>query len=76
MDFKTATKTPDSDMALHQNGGQLDGYSGLYREAAGKRESGRERHHLVKTKVPKLLITPAEPMLEYQRTRLFRLMED
>lgn len=48
----------------------------MYREAAGKRESGRERRHLVETKVPKILITPAEPMLEYQRTRLFRLMED
>jgi hypothetical protein len=76
VDFKTAAKTPDTDMALHQNGVQLDCYSVLYREATGKRESGRELHHLVKTKVPKLVVTPAEPMLEYQRTRLFRLMED
>ena len=76
VDFKTAAKTPDSDMALHQNGVQLDCYSVLYRESTGKRESGRELHHLVKTKVPKVIITPAEPMLEYQRTRLFRLMED
>ena len=76
VDFKTAAKTPDADMALHQNGVQLDCYSVLYREATGKRETGRELHHLVKTKVPKLVITPAEPMLEYQRTRLFRLMED
>ena len=76
VDFKTAAKTPDTDMALHQNGVQLDCYSVLYREATGKRESGRELHHLVKTKLPKLVITPAEPMLEYQRSRLFRLMED
>ena len=76
VDFKTAAKTPDADMALHQNGVQLDCYSVLYREATGKRESGRELHHLVKTKVPKVIITPAEPMLEYQRNRLFRLMED
>jgi len=76
VDFKTAAKTPDADMALHQNGVQLDCYSVLYREATGKRESGRELHHLVKTKVPKVVITPAEPMLEYQRHRLFRLMED
>jgi len=76
VDFKTAAKTPEPEMALHQNGVQLDCYSVLYREATGKREAGRELHHLVKTKVPKLVITPAEPMLEYQRTRLFRLMED
>ena len=76
VDFKTAAKTPEPEMALHQNGVQLDCYSVLYREATGKRESGRELHHLVKTKVPKLVITPAEPMLEYQRNRLFRLMED
>ena len=76
VDFKTAAKTPDPEMALHQNGVQLDCYSVLYREATGKRESGRELHHLVKTKTPKLVITPAEPMLEYQQNRLFRLMEN
>jgi hypothetical protein len=75
VDFKSIGKTPDNEMALHQNGVQLDAYSVLYREAAGKRESGRELHHLVKTKVPKVIITPAEPMMEYQRNRLFRLME-
>ena len=76
VDFKTAAKTPDPESARHQNGVQLDCYSVLYREATGKREGGRELHHLVKTKVPKLVITPAEPMLEYQRHRLFRLMEN
>ena len=76
VDFKTIAKTPDPEMVLHQNGVQLDCYSVLYRDATGKRETGRELHHLVKTKVPKLVITPAEPMLEYQRNRLFRLMED
>jgi PD-(D/E)XK nuclease superfamily len=76
VDFKSAGKTPDNEMALHQNGVQLDCYSVLYREAAGKREAGRELHHLVKTKVPKLVITETGPMLEYQQTRLFRLMED
>jgi len=76
VDFKTAAKTPDTDMALHQNGVQLDCYSVLYRENTGQREAGRELHHLVKTKVPKVVITEAGPMLEYQRTRLFRLLED
>jgi len=50
-------------------------YSVLYREATGKREAGRELHHLIKTKAPKLVITEAGPMQEYQRTRLFRLLE-
>jgi putative RecB family exonuclease len=75
VDFKSAAKTPDADMALHQNGVQLDCYSVLYREATGKREAARELHHLIKTKVPKIIITETGPMLEYQRTRLFRLME-
>ena len=76
VDFKTTGKTPDNDMALHQNGVQLDSYSILYREATGTREAGRELHHLVKTKTPKIVITEAGPMLEYQQTRLFRLMEN
>jgi len=75
VDFKTTGKTPDNEKALHQNGVQLDCYSVLYREAAGKREFGRELHHLVKTKTPKIIITPADPMTEQQRSRLFRLME-
>jgi putative RecB family exonuclease len=76
VDFKSAAKAPDKEMALHQNGVQLDCYSVLYREATGQREAGRELHHLIKTKVPKLIVTEAGPMLEYQRHRLFRLMED
>jgi len=76
VDFKSTGKTPDNDMALHQNGLQLDCYSVLYREATGKREGGRELHHLVKTKTPKIVVTSTGPMLEYQRTRLFRLMGD
>ncbi len=76
VDFKSAGKTPDINMALHQNGLQLDCYSVLYREAAGRREAGRELHHLIKTKAPKVIVTETGPMLEYQQTRLFRLMED
>jgi len=76
VDFKSAAKTPDTDMALHTNGVQLDCYSVLYRESTGKREGGRELHHLIKTKVPKLVITETGPMLEYQRNRLFRLLEN
>ncbi len=36
----------------------------------------RELHHLIKTKVPKVVITETGPMLEYQQNRLFRVMED
>ena len=76
VDFKSTGKTPDNKSALHQNGLQLDCYSVLYREATGKREIARELHNLIKTKVPKVIITETGPMLEYQRNRLFRLMEN
>jgi len=76
VDFKSTGKTPDNESALHQNGLQLDCYSVLYREGTGKREGGRELHHLVKTKVPKVIVTQTGPMLEYQRNRLFRLIEN
>jgi len=75
VDFKTSGKTPDLDSTLHQNGLQLDCYSVLYRESTGEREGGRELHHLVKTKVPKVLITQTGPMQDYQQSRLFRLIE-
>src|ERR1035438_4929805 len=75
VDFKSTGKTPDNEMSLHQNGVQLDCYSVLYRESTGKRESGRELHHLVKTKTPKLIITPTDPMTENQQTKLFRIMD-
>jgi putative RecB family exonuclease len=75
VDFKSSGKTPVPEMALHQNGIQLDCYSVLYREAAGKQESGRELHHLIKTKVPKVIITPTEPMTDNEEVRLFRVME-
>ena len=76
VDFKSTGKTPDSESALHQNGLQLDCYSVLYREAAGRREAGRELHYLIKTKVPKVVITGTGPMQDSQQTRLFRVMED
>jgi len=75
VDFKSTGKTPDNEMALHQNGVQLDCYSVLYREGTGKRENGRELHHLVKTKTPKTIITPSDPMTENQQTRLFHIMD-
>jgi putative RecB family exonuclease len=75
LDYKTAGKTPNPEDAAHQNEIQLSGYSVLYRETAGKRESGRELHHLIKLKTPKLVITELGPMTEVQRVRLFKVME-
>lgn len=75
VDFKTSGKTPSAEDAIHLNEIQLSCYSVLYREATGKPESGRELHHLVKTKQPKLVITNLGPMSESQQVRLFRLMD-
>ena len=75
VDFKTTGKTPDNEMALHQNGVQLDCYSVLYRDSTGTAETGRELHHLVKTKTPKIVVTPTGPMNDRQQARLFRLIE-
>jgi len=75
VDFKSTGKTPDPEDAAHQNEAQMSCYSVLYREATGHSESGRELHHLVKTKTPKLAITELGPMTEVQQVRLFRMME-
>jgi CRISPR/Cas system-associated exonuclease Cas4 (RecB family) len=75
VDFKTSAKTPNAEDVIHQHETQLSCYSVLYREAANKRESARELHHLVKTKAPKLIITSLEPMSEVQQVRLFRMMD-
>lgn len=75
VDFKTSGKTPNPEDAIHQNQIQLDCYSVLYREAAGKIEGGRELHHLIKTKQPKIVITSLEPMKDKDQVRLFRLID-
>jgi len=75
VDFKTCGKTPSPEDAIHQNEIQLSCYSVLYREAAGKMETARELHHLVKTKTPKIIITSLEPMNEAQQVRLFRMID-
>lgn len=75
VDFKTSGKTPEAEDAIHQNETQLSCYSVLYRDATGHRESGRELHHLVKTKTSKLVLTELPPMTDSRRVRLFRMME-
>jgi len=75
VDFKTSGKTPDPEQVAHTTEVQTTAYAVLYRQAAGKTESGIELHHLVKTKNPKLVVSVFGPATEAQRTRLFRLME-
>jgi RecB family exonuclease len=75
VDFKTSGQTPNPERVAHQTEIQLTSYSILYREATGQIESGFELHHLVKTKTPKLVITPLAPITPAQQTRLFRMME-
>jgi CRISPR/Cas system-associated exonuclease Cas4 (RecB family) len=75
VDFKTASKAPNPDEAARLNEVQLSCYSLMYREATGKAETGRELHHLVKTKTPKLVVTQLGPMSEAHRIRLLKMVE-
>ena len=75
VDFKSSGKTPDPEQVGHLNEIQTVSYSIMYRESTAKTESGIEIHHLVKTKNPKLIVTPLDPATENQKTRLFRVME-
>lgn len=75
VDFKTAAQTPDPDRVAHQTEIQLTCYGLLYRDATDQVESGFELHHLVKTKTPKLVVTPLPPITENQQTRLFKQIE-
>jgi putative RecB family exonuclease len=75
IDFKTASQSPNADRVAHINEVQISSYAVLYRHNTGHRENGVELHHLVKTKNPKLVITPLPPMSDKQQSRLFTLME-
>lgn len=75
VDYKTMGQTPKDEKAIHNNEVQLSIYSLLYRESTGKQEGGRELHQLVKLKVPKLIVTKQGPMMEREKTRLFKQLE-
>ena len=75
VDFKTSAATPNAEQVVHRNEIQLTAYGLLYREATGRPESGFELHHLVKTKVPKLVVSEAPATTESQHAKLFRLIE-
>ena len=75
IDFKTSGKTPDPEQVGHLNDIQLSGYGVLYREVTGKKESGLELHHLVKTKAPKVVVTELPAVSDVQEHRLYHIME-
>ena len=75
VDFKTSAQTPNPQTSDHLHETQLSLYSVLYREATGKVEKGLELHHLVKLKEPKLVVSSMPPMVERQKTRLFKLID-
>ena len=75
VDFKTSAATPNAEQVIHRNETQLTAYGILYEEATGKKESGFQLHHLVKTKVPKLVVSEASATTENQKTKFFRLIE-
>jgi len=75
VDFKTSATTPNSEQVLHRNELQLTAYGLLYREATGERESGFELHHLVKAKVPKLVVTRHPSITDKQQKKLVGSIE-
>lgn len=75
VDFKTASTTPTREKVEHMHEVQLSCYSLLYRASTGRTEGGRELHHLVKLKTPKVVITEFPPMTQQQEIKLFRIME-
>jgi hypothetical protein len=75
VDFKLVGKTPDAEQVVHTNEVQLSCYSIMYRDATGRSEGGLELHHLVRTKVPKLIVTSLPAMTESKKTRLLKQIE-
>ena len=75
VDFKTTQRTPGEEQAPHLHEVQLSSYALMYRDAAGKKESALELHHLVRTKQPKLVVMILPPMSNKQELRLLRSIE-
>ena len=75
VDFKTSGKAPDPEQVAHLTDTQTTAYAVLYRESAGKTETGIELHHLVKTKNPRLSVIELPPATEERIARLFRVMD-
>ena len=70
VDFKTSGKTPDPEQAGHLNETQTTAYAVLYRQAAGKAESGIELHTSSKRRTPSWSSQSLGRPTEAQVTRL------
>jgi putative RecB family exonuclease len=75
IDYKTSATTPNAEKISHTHEIQTSSYAVLYRHNTGQQEAGIQLHHLVKTKNPKVVITPLPAMGQQQETRLFRQMD-
>jgi hypothetical protein len=76
IDYKSVARSPDEGLAAHQHATQLACYALLYRSATGEMESGFELHHLIKTKVPKVIISTYGPMSAAMESELLFLIDD
>lgn len=76
VDYKSAARSPDEGMAVQQHATQLACYALLYRGATGEKESGFELHHLIKTKVPKVVVSTYGPMSAAMESELYFLIDD
>jgi hypothetical protein len=76
IDYKSAARSPSEGMADHQHATQLACYALLYRSATGERETGFELHHLIKTKVPRVIISTYGPMSAAMESELFFVVDD
>lgn len=75
VDFKTSSTTPLIAQAIHRNETQLTAYGILHREATGRDASGFELHHLVKTKVPKLVVNKVGALTDQREQKFLRQVE-
>jgi len=75
VDYKTSSTSPNLDTIAHLNEIQLTAYSILIEESTDQAPSAIELHTLVKTKIPKLVITQIDPATEKQQYRLFKQIE-
>jgi hypothetical protein len=75
VDFKTSSATPLVAQAIHRNETQLSAYGILHREATGEDASAFELHHLVKNKVPKLVVTKVGALTDQREQKFLRQVE-
>jgi putative RecB family exonuclease len=75
VDYKTSATTPNPEKVAHTTEVQTSIYSVLYRHNTGKTERGRDLVHLVKTKLPKVIVTELPPMTDEQESRLHTLID-